>query len=86
MVFGPGKKNSKKGRKIARQEEGDSEGFVTEEEEDDLDDEGSESEHETDGTRKIRDEVMSAKYPVEDIKLVCVVREDLKMGKGKIGA
>ena len=26
------------------------------------------------------------KFPAEDIKMVLVVREDLKMGKGKIGA
>ena len=29
---------------------------------------------------------MQVKYPIEDIKMVLVVREDLKMGKGKIGA
>eukprot|EP00349_Pseudokeronopsis_sp_Brazil_P001909 CAMPEP_0202958722 /NCGR_PEP_ID=MMETSP1396-20130829/2991_1 /ASSEMBLY_ACC=CAM_ASM_000872 /TAXON_ID= /ORGANISM="Pseudokeronopsis sp., Strain Brazil" /LENGTH=63 /DNA_ID=CAMNT_0049676917 /DNA_START=202 /DNA_END=393 /DNA_ORIENTATION=+ len=29
---------------------------------------------------------MRSKYPQEDIKMVLVVREDLKMGKGKIGA
>ena len=34
----------------------------------------------------IRDDILRSKYPLEDIKLVLVVREDLKMGKGKIGA
>jgi len=29
---------------------------------------------------------MMIKYPPEDIKMTLVVREDLKMGKGKIGA
>jgi peptidyl-tRNA hydrolase len=34
----------------------------------------------------VKDEVLKVKYPAEDIKLVLIVREDLKMGKGKIGA
>ena len=32
------------------------------------------------------DQALRLKYPIEDIKMVLVVREDLKMGKGKIGA
>ena len=56
-----------------------------------LDDDGvpgsdSEGEKHSDGSKVVRDDVMRAKYPAEDIKMVLVVREDLKMGKGKIGA
>ena len=32
------------------------------------------------------DEVMAEQYPLDNIKMVLCVREDLKMGKGKIGA
>jgi len=32
------------------------------------------------------DEVMTEQYPAIDIKMVLVVRNDLGMGKGKIGA
>ena len=32
------------------------------------------------------DEVMAQQYPLDNIKMVLCVREDLKMGKGKIGA
>ncbi len=39
-----------------------------------------------DGTRKIKDETLFSSFPVSEVKLVMVVREDLKMGKGKIGA
>ena len=39
-----------------------------------------------DGTKKIRDEDLQAAFPIQEVKLVMVVREDLKMGKGKIGA
>ena len=39
-----------------------------------------------DGTTRIRDEVLQAAFPIQEVKLVMVVREDLKMGKGKIGA
>ena len=40
-----------------------------------------------DGAEIIRPDIMRAKYPLDDdIKLVMVVRADLKMGKGKIGA
>jgi PTH2 family peptidyl-tRNA hydrolase len=34
----------------------------------------------------IKDEVLTVQYPIQDVKMVLVVREDLKMGKGKIGA
>ena len=44
------------------------------------------SDRDDEGTVKIKDEVMSSSFPPEDIKMVLVVREDLKMGKGKIGA
>ena len=43
-------------------------------------------ENNPDGTRKIKDEVLEGAFPIKDVKLVMVVREDLKMGKGKIGA
>ena len=39
-----------------------------------------------DGTQKIKDEVLQGAFPIRDVKLVMVVREDLKMGKGKVGA
>jgi PTH2 family peptidyl-tRNA hydrolase len=39
-----------------------------------------------DGTKKIEDDVLKGAFPVSEVKLVMVVREDLKMGKGKIGA
>lgn len=32
------------------------------------------------------DKVLFEKYPIRDVKQVLVVRDDLKMGKGKIGA
>lgn len=38
------------------------------------------------GSKKIKDEVLFESYPIQDVKMVLVVREDLKMGKGKIGA
>ena len=39
-----------------------------------------------DGTKRIRDEILQAAFPIQEVKLVMVVREDFKMGKGKIGA
>ena len=37
--------------------------------------------------RKALDQVLTEKFQLDDeIKMVLVVREDLKMGKGKIGA
>ena len=39
-----------------------------------------------DGTKKVKDDILFSSFPVSDVKLVMVVREDLKMGKGKIGA
>lgn len=39
-----------------------------------------------DGSRKIKDQTLFDKCPITDVKMVLVVREDLKMGKGKIGA
>ena len=35
---------------------------------------------------KAKDQVLLEKYPLDEVKMVLVVREDLKMGKGKIGA
>ena len=35
---------------------------------------------------KTYNEVLLEQYPLADIKMVLCVREDLKMGKGKIGA
>ena len=51
----------------------------------DDDDDGSKSKN-PDGTRKVSDEVLFGACPLKDNKLVLVVREDLKMGKGKVGA
>ena len=39
-----------------------------------------------DGTKRIKDEILQGAFPVKEVKLVMVVREDLKMTKGKIGA
>ena len=39
-----------------------------------------------DGTVQIRDDILNKEFPIQEIKLVLVVREDLKMTKGKIGA
>lgn len=39
-----------------------------------------------DGTQRIEDETLFGAFPIKDVKLVMVVREDLKMTKGKIGA
>jgi peptidyl-tRNA hydrolase, PTH2 family len=39
-----------------------------------------------DGTNKVKDETLFSSFPISEVKLVMVVREDLKMGKGKIGA
>ena len=38
------------------------------------------------GSKTIKDEVLFIKYPVDEVKMVLVVRDDLKMTKGKIGA
>lgn len=38
------------------------------------------------GAAKISDDELFAKYPIRDVKMVLAVRDDLKMGKGKIGA
>ncbi len=35
---------------------------------------------------KVVDDSLSEQYAMDDVKMVLVVREDLKMGKGKIGA
>jgi peptidyl-tRNA hydrolase, PTH2 family len=39
-----------------------------------------------DGTNKVKEETLFSSFPISEVKLVMVVREDLKMGKGKIGA
>ena len=39
-----------------------------------------------DGSKKIDDDVLFSKFPVDEVKMALVVRDDLKMGKGKIGA
>ena len=49
-------------------------------------DEDSEEEQNVDGSKRIKDEVLTLQFPVSDVKMVLVVREDLKMQKGKIGA
>ena len=60
--------------------------------EDDWDDESSSSEESegffkrNSGPNKIPDIELFQKYPIHDVKMVLCVREDLKMGKGKIGA
>ena len=38
------------------------------------------------GANKIKDDELFEKFPLTQIKMVLVVRDDLKMGKGKIGA
>ena len=51
--------------------------------------EGEEEEFEgknPDSTKRVKDEILQAAFPIQEVKLVMVVREDLKMGKGKIGA
>ena len=49
-------------------------------------DDDSEDELNKEGAKHIKDEVLLAQYPIQDVKMVLVVREDLKMQKGKIGA
>ena len=49
-------------------------------------DDDSEEEQNVDGSKRIKDEVLTLQFPVSDVKMVLVVREDLKMQKGKIGA
>ena len=46
----------------------------------------SEEELNEDGSKKVREETLFAEYPIREVKLMLVVRDDLKMGKGKIGA
>ena len=57
---------------------------------DDWEDESSEEEVDgykpNAGPAAIKDDDLFTQYPIEDIKQVLVVRNDLKMGKGKIGA
>ena len=61
-----------------------------EEAEDDWeDDESSEDESgytRNKGPAQIDDNELFNKHPISNVKMVLVVREDLKMGKGKIGA
>ena len=52
----------------------------------DDEDEDSEASEFADGTKKMRDDVLKVQYPPQEIKMVMVVRDDLKMGKGKMGA
>ena len=60
--------------------------------EDDCEDESSSSEESegffrrNSGPTKIPDAELFQQYPINDVKMVLCVREDLKMGKGKIGA
>lgn len=57
------------------------------EESDWVDDDSDEDQlNSADGSKKIKDEVLFETYPIDNVKMVLVVREDLKMGKGKIGA
>lgn len=55
-------------------------------EESDWVDEDSEDDLNKEGAKRIKDEVLLAQFPIKDVKMVLVVREDLKMQKGKIGA
>jgi U3 small nucleolar ribonucleoprotein component len=77
-------KAKKKPRKVKKSDvEEEDEG---EEVESDWVDEDSEDEKKADGSKKISDDVLQSTYPIKDVKMVLVVREDLKMQKGKIGA
>ena len=76
-------KNKKKKKKVKR-EDGE-EGEDDQQESDWLDDDSDEDMND-DGSKTIKDEVLFVKYPVDEVKMVLVVREDLKMTKGKIGA
>lgn len=82
------KKKSKKGRKKSQKkkeknEEEDSDDWIDDK---GVQDSSDEDEKFPDGAKIIRDDIMNVRYPAEDIKMVLVVREDLKMTKGKIGA
>jgi len=74
------KKPQKKQKRVKSEEEGG------EEVESDWVDEESDEDQNIDGSKKVKDEVLTLQYPVTDVKMVLVVREDLKMQKGKIGA
>ena len=52
---------------------------------DDDDDNGLDGKN-PDGSAKIQDQILFGAFPIKEVKLVMVVREDLKMTKGKIGA
>ena len=56
------------------------------EESDWVDEDSDDGLNAVDGSKKIKDEVLLSTYPIQDVKMVLVVREDLKMGKGKVGA
>ena len=87
-------------KKLQQKENGESESEEEDQQESEWeDDDNSGSEEEVDANEKatkreaelkIQDEVFSEQYPVDsetsDVRMVLVVREDLKMGKGKIGA
>ncbi|CDW79408.1 peptidyl-trna hydrolase-like protein [Stylonychia lemnae] len=74
-------KRKKRGKKLNKtnEEEG-------EEQESDWIDDDSEEDQNEDGSKRIKDEVLTIQYPIQDVKMVLIVREDLKMGKGKVGA
>ena len=61
-------------------------------EQDDWEDESSSSEESegffsrNQGPTKIPDDELFQNYPIREVKMVLCVRDDLKMGKGKIGA
>ena len=88
IIFGNEKQNKRKKKQIRHKKDEDEE----ESDEDWLDDEGvesSEDESDTknpDGSNKVRDEVLRVRYPPQDIKMTLIVRNDLQMGKGKVGA
>ena len=79
-------KSKKKRRQIKQSDdEGESsDGWIDDEGVDDSD--ANDENKNIDGSKKVRDEVLRVTYPPEDIKMILVVRDDLKMGKGKIGA
>jgi len=80
------KNRNKKEKKRKRSKKLKSTNEEEEVEESDWVDDDSEDETNEDGSKVIKDEVLTIQYPIEDVKMVLVVREDLKMGKGKIGA
>lgn len=81
------KDKKKKKRSVKKIKNGEDEEEEQQEESDWVDDDSdSECLNSADGSKQIPDDILYEKYPIKDVKMVLVVREDLKMGKGKIGA